>query len=336
MVVMVSTSEMRVFQRCEREHALLYTLGYKPIERAHALRVGSLVHAALESWWLWRTDSEVGRLDTALAKVAHAIREDDCRVDEFDRVRVEELIRGYHAEWADEPLETIAVEAEFTTPIVDPDMGTELPGIVLGGRIDALVRDADGYVWVVEHKTATDPGAGAYWARLSLDLQCSVYLIGAQALGFKPKGVLYDVIGKPKVVPLKATPIDQRKYRKSDGGLYAGQREADETPEEFRTRVAELVRTAQSPLYRRGRVVRFPADELAAARDICVLARRIAAARLRAMDGEYVLRNPDACSRFGRMCEFFGPCTNAADINNPLLFRRSESALAEPQEKGDR
>jgi len=40
-------------------------LGVKPVERAHALRFGSLVHAALESWWLWRADSDVGRLDTA-------------------------------------------------------------------------------------------------------------------------------------------------------------------------------------------------------------------------------------------------------------------------------
>jgi hypothetical protein len=332
--MIISTSEMRAFQRCEREHAHLYTLGYKPVERAHALRFGSLIHAALESWWLWREDAGMGRLDAALTKIAHAIQEDDCRVDEFDRVRVEELIRGYHAEWADVSLEMIAVEAEFTTPIADPDTGDELPGIVLGGKIDALARDNDGYVWVVEHKTATDPGAGVYWARLSLDLQCSVYLLGAQALGFKPKGVLYDVIGKPKISPLKATPEDQRKYRKADGGLYAGQREADETPEEFRRRVAELVRTAQSPLLRRGRVVRFPADELAAARDICVLARRIAAAKLRAVRGEYVLRNPDACSRYGRMCEFFGPCTNAADINNPLLFRRSKSVHEELSGEG--
>lgn len=334
MTLVVSTSEMRVFQRCEREHAYLYTLGYKPVERAHVLRFGSLVHAALESWWLWREDAEVGRLDTALAKIAHAIQEDSCRVDAFDRVRVEELIRGYHAEWAAEPLETMAVEAEFTTPIVDPDTGEEVPGIVLGGRIDAVARDEHGYLWVVEHKTASDPGAGVYWERLSLDLQCSVYLMGAQALGFKPKGVLYDVIGKPKIGQLKATPEDQRKYRKSDGELYAGQREADETPEEFRARMAELIRAPHAPLFRRGRVVRFPADELAAARDICVLARRIAAAKLRVTRGEYVLRNPDACSRYGRMCEFFGPCTNAADINNPLLFRRTDSTHEELSREG--
>src|SRR5262245_7538076 len=219
MSILVSASEMRVFQRCEREHANLYTLGIKPVERAHALRFGSLVHAALESWWRWRSDSDVGRLDTALTKIAHAIRENDCRVDAFDRVRAEELIRGYHNEWANEPLETLAVEAEFSTSMIDPDTGAELPDIRLGGKLDALARDTNGYVWIVEHKTTSDPSAGAYWERLSLDLQCSVYLIGAHALGFKPKGVLYDVLGKPRVAPLKATPQDQRKYRKVDGGL---------------------------------------------------------------------------------------------------------------------
>src|SRR5262249_8193713 len=160
----------------------------------------------------------------------------------------------YHEQWANERLETLAVEAEFSTPIIDPDTGAELPGIT-------------------------------YWERLSLDLQCSVYLLGAQALGFKPKGGLYDVLGKPRVSPLKATPAEQPKCRKAGGGLYAGQREHDETPEDFRVRVAEHIRTAPAPLFRRGRVVRFPADELAAARDICVLARRIAASKVRVARG---------------------------------------------------
>jgi RecB family exonuclease len=325
----VTASELRVFQRCEREHANLYTLGYKPVEKAQALRFGSLVHVALEAWWRWRDDAAEGRLDTALAALAGAIQDDGCRVDDFERVRAEQMMRGYHATWEREPLTTLAVEVEFTTPIVDPDAGAELPGVVLGGKIDAIAADAQGYTWIVEHKTASDPGAATYWERLSLDLQCSVYLIGAEALGFKPEGVLYDVLGKPKAYPLKATPEEQRKYRKTDGALHAGQRAFDETPEEFRARLAETLQNSTAPLFRRGRVVRFPADELAAARDICALARRVVAARHRTLTGDHMVRSPDACSRYGRMCDFFGPCINEADINDPFLFRRSERAHEE-------
>jgi hypothetical protein len=334
MTTLVSTSEMRAFQRCEREHAYLYALGIRPVEKAHALRFGSLLHAGLESWWLWRPGSEVGRLDAALTKIAHAVWEDECHVDELDRVRVEELIRGYDLTWGNEPLETLAVEAEFTTPILDPDTGDALPDIVLGGKIDALARDKHGYVWVVEHKTATDPGA-LYWQRLTIDLQCSVYMLGARALGFEPQGILYDVVVKPKMAPLKATPVEQRKYRKSDGALYSGQREFDETPEEFRERFAAALAESSTPVYRRGTVVRFEHDELAAARDICVLARRIAIAKQRACSGGYVVRSPDACSRYGRMCEFFGPCTNSADIHDPLLFRRATSEHEELSEANE-
>lgn len=334
MTTLVSTSEMRAFQRCEREHANLYAFGIKPAERAHALRFGSLVHAALESWWLWRPGSEVGRLDAALDKIAHAVWEDECRVDAFDRVRAEELIRGYHLTWGAEPLQTLAVEAEFATPVVDPDTSEALPGVVLGGKIDAIARDEHGYVWIVEHKTASDPGA-SYWERLRIDLQCSVYMLGARALGFEPAGILYDVLVKPRVWPLKATPEDQRKYRKSDGALYAGQREYDETPEEFRDRFAATLLGSLAPIYKRGTVVRFDADELAAARDICVLARRIVVAKEHARQGGYVVRNPDACSRYGRTCDFFGPCTNSADIHDPLLYRRAKSEHEELSEANE-
>lgn len=72
-------------------------------------------------------------------------------------------------------------------------------------------------VWVVEHKTANaDIGPGTtYWKRLVLDGQVSTYLPGTRALGHADvRGVLYDVIRKPTIRPLKATPPEQREYTK--------------------------------------------------------------------------------------------------------------------------
>jgi|GEM_PF-1241617 len=69
---------------------------------------------------------------------------------------------------------------------------------------------------VIEHKTAsTDVEDGSpYWKRLRLDSQVSNYYDGARALGMPPDGVLYDVIRKPRIKPLKATPVEARKYTK--------------------------------------------------------------------------------------------------------------------------
>ncbi len=73
-------------------------------------------------------------------------------------------------------------------------------------------------VYVVEHKTTSlDIGEGTpYWKRLTLDAQVSKYLVGARALGHEPVGVLYDVVRKPALRPLEATPIESRKYTQED------------------------------------------------------------------------------------------------------------------------
>ena len=68
----------------------------------------------------------------------------------------------------------------------------------------------------IEHKsTSADIGpASAYWKRLIIDGQISVYKTGARSLGFDPVGTLYDVIKKPMLRPSKATPVDDREYTK--------------------------------------------------------------------------------------------------------------------------
>ncbi len=73
-----------------------------------------------------------------------------------------------------------------------------------------------GAVYVVEHKTSSadiTPGA-PYWKRLRLDAQVSNYQVGVRAMGHEPAGTLYDVVGKPTLVPFKATPVEKREYTK--------------------------------------------------------------------------------------------------------------------------
>ncbi len=66
----------------------------------------------------------------------------------------------------------------------------------------------------IEHKsTSADIGPGSpYWKRLIIDGQISVYKTGTRALGYDPVGTLYDVIKKPTLRPMRATPVDDRKY----------------------------------------------------------------------------------------------------------------------------
>jgi hypothetical protein len=89
------------------------------------------MHKALEVWW--RTVS----LEQALATLAaHAS-------DQLDLIKAQELMRGYHIRWMDEPFHVLAVEEEFVTPLVNPDTGKPSVTWQRGGKIDAIARVGD-------------------------------------------------------------------------------------------------------------------------------------------------------------------------------------------------
>jgi hypothetical protein len=82
------------------------------------------------------------------------------------------------------------------------------------GKIDLLLRLADGRVALVDHKTHSgDARSGSdYRRRLTLDPQVSTYFMGAAALGHPADLALWDVLQKPDVRPLLATPPESRTY----------------------------------------------------------------------------------------------------------------------------
>lgn len=64
--------------------------------------------------------------------------------------------------------------------------------------IDLLIEKDDG-IWVVEHKTTSAIDAN-YVSRLALDDQVSTYMVGVKhAWGVQPKGVIYNVVLKPRI-----------------------------------------------------------------------------------------------------------------------------------------
>ena len=293
-----------------------------------ALRLGTLIHLGLEAWWLAKDE----RLAAALAAVAaHAEG-----FDSYDLVDAEELLRGYDARWGDEPYETIAVEQEFRTPLINPETGAASKTFERAGKIDVIAFKEDfGTKVIIEHKTSGEdisPGS-AYWARVRMDGQISGYFRGAEALGHEVSECIYDVIGKVSLRPKKATPPEAQK-RKADGTLYANQREHDETPDEYRARVREHIATHPDDYYQRAEIVRLE-DELRA----YDLETWQQATQMRdAQRLGIAPRNPDACTRFGSVCGFFDVCSGAASLDDDTRFQRLSWAHPEltPPKEGDR
>jgi len=170
--------------------------------------------------------------------------------------------------------------------------------------VDALVETASipPRRYVVEHKTTTeDISAGAgYWRRLTIDMQVSNYLIATGAVG-----CIYDVLRKPKLTPHRATPIDKRKHRK-DGALYAGQHAEDESLEAWRARLLEAYDAEPGGTwFRRDIIARLAGELVRAGQDIDAIGREIAAQKA---DPRPQPRNTEACTRYGRPCEYQGLC----------------------------
>ena len=310
----LTNSAIKTYRKCQRAYELRYERGLRPVSDAAALFFGSLWHRGLEVWW------QTHDIEQTLIAV------DVPDVSPLDLIKLRALLTGYHYRWVDVPIETILVEAEFETPLINPITGFSSKTWTMRGNLDALARTPDSRVWLVEHKTSSeDVSSGSqYWARLRLDSQISTYFMGARALGYEVSGCLYDVVRKPAIRPYQATPIESRKYTK-DGRLYAAQRAEDETPEEYQVRLLEDIAGDPGKYFSRGEVVRLEEEEIDAAHDAWQFGRLIRESQL----ANRWPRNPDACVTYGRECEYWPICTKTASADDPTRYYVEEQVHSE-------
>lgn len=262
-------SRTACWRDCPRKHFLRYELGLSTAEERHYLAFGSA----------WHRFHETGEIAQDL--------------DPFERARLTAMCEAYPFRWS-----YVAKEEQFTLPIThEGDTSTDF---VNSGKNDAIVRLEDGRLAVIERKTAADV-TDVYWQKLELDSQVSRYFAAARECGHDVHTVVYDVAEKPGIKPLKATPVELRKYTKADGRLYANQREWDETPDEFQARCAEKL--AERPHFF-VREVPITAQRLAEFRDELWWQQQ--AIHQAQLTGRW-WRNTEACVRFSP-CEFLPIC----------------------------
>ena len=330
---LVTTSELRSFRRCKREHHYSYRMGYREIHKAGPLRFGTAIHKALEVWWSAAT---LGNIDLAMVAI-----DANGEIDDFERAKARAMMMAYHARWIDAEFEVLAVEKQFEAPLINPATGAKSQTYEIGGAIDAIVRMPNGDVFICEHKTSgVECGLDSpYWKRLRIDPQISTYFVGARALGYDIKGCLYDVLRKPAIRP-KEIPLmdddgvkivldaegqrvrtkDGKKWRETgDTKLNYVAQTRPETPLEFEVRCLDAIAEDPERHLVRGEVFRLESDELDAAQDMWDQARELKEAE----KATRFPRNPDACDRWGKMCVYFPVCTNVASLEDETLYRRT-------------
>ena len=306
------TNSMRnKFASCHRSFKFCYEDLKRPIKTSDALNFGTAMHSMLEAYWQ-------GKIPTT-----------PNMEDSYSSMTLLALFDGYKKRWEESDkatYETIGTEMRFDAPLMNPETGGVSKTFHLSGKIDALAKEkTTGKVVIVEHKTTSqDIGPGSdYWRKLPIDGQVSGYYCGAEALGHQASTCLYDVIRKPTIKPLKATPEDKRKYNK-DGSLSKACRENDETPDEWYERLTADIASRPDYYYARIEISRSDNDLLEYLFDMWAVSREIAdAQRMNRWS-----RNPQACSVYGT-CEYFGVCTGEQDIDDVTLFRTAERANEE-------
>lgn len=309
-LLVLSNSGIAAFNRCPREYSFRYVLRRQAKTKSDALRFGSLFHIGLNAWWLCNGDP-VDKLNAANAALVQDEAGDE---EEIDRVKAEALLIGYTARWGDERYETIAVEKKF-----DIHMGH----FRLRGAIDAVAL-RDGVVRNVEHKTTgQDISGGAdYWRHVvTMDPQVSTYMHAGKFLGFNPRDTLYDVIRKPALEPMEATPEEARKYTKPTKSeptprLYAGQREEPESLGAYSDRLCDDIAKRPDFYFARMTIVRLERDQEEHMKDVSDTADAI----LFHEERQAWPRNQASCFSFRRPCDFLPVCEGSARIDDDSRY----------------
>lgn len=338
---LLTASRLRVARSCKRKHRIMYELGFRPATEAEELFFGALLHLGLEAWWLAVKAGLVPGewLGQMLATVLAV------KADPFTLAKAEVMLMGYHARWEADAahFEVLGVEERFECDVVNPDTGAPSRTWRLGGKLDVRVRDRrDGLVKFIEHKGSSEditPGS-AYWSRLRMDGQVSVYFDGCEALGTPAAACIYDVLGKPQLRPKDVPALNEygekvvvdregKRVRNKTGGGWRQSADSTqgytlvtrpETVEEFKARLVEAITAEPDRFYARGEVVRLEQELRDARFDIWSMGKEL---RENELAGR-AQRNPDACEQYGRMCPFFDACTGAASLEDPFRFRRTE------------
>lgn len=340
-LALLTESRCQVARRCLREEHLRYVEGIVTATTAETLRFGTLWHDGQEAWWL---AVALGPLGLPLVAAIDALHEHATpETDAYELARTEAMIEGYHARWSGEQFEVLGVELEFRAPLLNPETGAASRTFQRGGKVDVIVRDATGRKLLVEHKSSGEdiaPGS-SFWARLRMGGQAAGYIRGAEALGHDVEGVVYDVAKKPELRPLKATPLEERKYTQEKtvkgvfqpSRLYANQRETDETVDEYRDRVRAAIAEDPEKYFQRGLVVRLEDNLAEADGELWQLGQTLREHhRL-----QLAPRNTDACQRYGQTCSYFAICAGEANADDERFYRRlhwPHPELTNPKEEG--
>ena len=299
----LTNSQIATFRTCQRKEYYSYRVGVRPEQQGRALRFGSMMHYGIEMVAKGHTPSEACQAVSDFYNGIQWAGVGNPRDIEIEHMQVVALLNGYFDTWINKGpdhlrvVENIEVERQFELKIPYQKR-------IFAGKIDGIVKLANGQIAVRETKTASDDIAADsdYVRRLRIDNQISGYVIAAKSMGFSIDTILYDIIKKPGIKPYSATPEESRKYTK-EGKLYANQREEDESASDYYDRLYADIQTSPDKYFARYNIPRLDSD-LQEWKDGIIDSMK---EMQQAYEHDRKARNTAACLAYGR-CAYLDVC----------------------------
>jgi len=292
------------FQTCRRKYLHRYVEGLVPVEKALALRFGTLTHQWLEVWHRSRS------LAAAQSVIDEACAGRSGDHDEKQHWNYQTtMLKAYAAEYANEDFEVVALEKEFSGGLTNPATGRSSRSFIVRGKVDGIVRRGTEFA-LLESKTAASI-SGDYIERLSMDLQILLYShFVRESLEIPVCSIIYNVLVKPRLVQAEGETEEQYEARKAEleaksktGKPSSAKRKLPETDEEFQARLARWF--AAEPRFTRVELI-LDFDSVANVRHMLWdVSKEILDARR----GGRWHQNPRSCFGFGK-CAYWPICSS--------------------------
>ena len=308
-LVKLTYTQLKTFRNCRQKYGWKYHARVRPIAEEDAnLTLGSAYHACQELYW------QGNPLDEILAAADSFFPDRESRPwkkQDWNLCRAMMTAYYLHHQMHDRlSFSTRNVELEFEVPIINPATGAPSRTFCMGGKIDAVLDDTDGYMWLMEHKTASRVDAN-YLARLRMDFQIQLYAhYFEQTTGIKPHGIIYDVAQKyvvKQAVEESESEFQQRYAEacaKNKSGKSNITRQLAESDEAYFKRLSDKYAENSGEWFSRVElgISDFEIEQLEA--EVWELAQQLLLCRR----SGFWYKNTDCCMMYNRECEYLPLC----------------------------
>jgi hypothetical protein len=204
-----SYSDLQTLGRCPQKYKYRNVWKIQRVRKDKSLTQGSMIHRLLMAYFLGLRDGTDP--ETMISLEEESLREEGTQwlfqdeavvfgdlLDDSLRIVVD-YVNHYDDDW-----EVLHVEEQFTVEI-EHDGQT----YVITVTPDLVVRDRNGYVWIIDHKSTVSLPTGLPF----LDLQAGVYLLAVKAVYPETKGFLFNWLRKK-------VPTEPRLNKTKTDGMY--------------------------------------------------------------------------------------------------------------------